>query len=247
MVLKTSKALVLFGLSALVSANSYGFTVPYAPQAPIIDGINDEPVWEKAQWRTMDEVIIGAPPSAADFSARYRLVWDEQALYLQVELLDDVLFDAHPDPLKAYWDDDALEIFIDEDASGGEHQFNHNAFAYHVALDGNVADLAPNKQPALYNHHVVSRWQRSASSPYTITWEAAIYLYKDDYQDQKDNPTQPLFAGKKVGFMLAYCDNDGSPNRENFVGSTKIEAVDGDRNRGWIDAGVFDKIVLQKP
>ena len=40
------------------------------------------------------------------------------------------------------------EIFIDEDNSGGNHQFNFNAFAYHIALDNQAVDIgfedAPN-------------------------------------------------------------------------------------------------------
>ena len=45
-----------------------------------------------------------------------------------------------------------------------------------------------------------------------------------------------------MGFMLAYCDNDGSELREHFVGS---EFAAGDRkDRGWIDAGLFGKLEL---
>ena len=59
---------------------------------------------------------------------------------LLAEIKDDKLIDLNKDPLKAWWDDDCLEIFIDADNSGGGHQFTHNAFAYHVALDGNVVE-----------------------------------------------------------------------------------------------------------
>jgi hypothetical protein len=46
--------------------------------------------------------------------------------------------------------------------------------------------------------------------------------------------------------MLAYCDNDGSKQRENFIGSHPIKAVDGDMNRGYKSADVFGKIKLIK-
>ena len=49
-----------------------------------------------------------------------------------------------------------------------------------------------------------------------------------------------------MGFMLAYCDNDGSPEREHFVGSHEITPVNGDKNLGFIDASVFGKITLVK-
>ena len=45
-----------------------------------------------------------------------------------------------------------------------------------------------------------------------------------------------------MGLMVAYCDNDGSELRENFVGS---EFVPGEgKDRGWIDAGLFGALTL---
>jgi hypothetical protein len=43
--------------------------------------------------------------------------------------------------------------------------------------------------------------------------------------------------------MLAYCDNDGSALRENFVGSESVPF--GKKDRGWIDAGLFGKLLLE--
>lgn len=42
--------------------------------------------------------------------------------------------------------------------------------------------------------------------------------------------------------MVAYCDNDGSPLRENFVGSEDLP--DEQKDRGWIDAGLFGELEL---
>ena len=53
-----------------------------------------------------------------------------------------------------------------------------------------------------------------------------------------------LTVGKIMGFMLAYCDNDGSDEREHFIGSHDIEPVNGDKNLGYIDARVFGSIRL---
>jgi hypothetical protein len=44
--------------------------------------------------------------------------------------------------------------------------------------------------------------------------------------------------------MLAYCDNDGSKEREHFIGSHKISAVNGNKNLGYIDASVFGELNL---
>ncbi len=151
------------------------------------------------------------------------------------------MFDSHRDPLVQYWDDDCLEIFLDEDYSGGDHQYNHNAFAYHVSLDNQAIDIGTDKLPHSYSHHVQSRWQQRGNK---IVWELAIDVYSDEYVDGSDeNAPIELSAGKVLGLMIAWCDNDGSALRENFIGS---ESAPGEKkDRGWIDAGLFGSLVLE--
>ena len=217
-----------------------------------IDGIPSESDWQQAKWHPIDQMIIGPAISADDFSGQYKLLWREDKLFLLAEIIDDVLFDQTADPTVLYWDDDTVEVFLDEDASGGEHQFNHNAFAYHVALDRQVADFSTLKQAMTFNEHIETVWTRDPINPKKIYWEMAIHIFPDSYDDSLDafahNQVSPitLTAGKVMGFMLAYCDNDGSKQRENFIGSHPIKAVDGDMNRGYKSADVFGKIKLIK-
>ncbi|WP_165954166.1 sugar-binding protein [Seongchinamella unica] len=216
------------------------YLAPRADIAPEIDGIADDEAWMTADWRPIDNIWLGGPLDAGDFQGRYKLVWTPQRLYLLVEILDDVLVDFHRDPLQQYWDDDCLEIFIDEDHSGGNHQYNHNAFAYHLSLDNQAIDIGTNRKAQHYNHHVTSKWRQTGDH---VIWEVAVDVYDDQYSDSGAN-NQPvaLHAGKIMGFMLAYCDNDRSELREHFIGS---EHAAGDhKDRGWIDAGLFGTLEL---
>lgn len=215
--------------------------VKHAATAPIIDGIANEIIWDETTWLPLENRWLGDPYDANDFKGRYKLAWNRQAVFLLVEVIDDILMDQNENPLDRWWDDDCVEIFVDEDNSGGEHQFNHNAFAYHVALDGNVVDMSTEKTGKLYNHHVESKHVTNGN---TTIWEFKIYLYDDTYKEEGNNKPIKLFAGKKVGFALAYCDNDGSPTRENFIGSLPVEGDD--KNRGWIDANIFGTLQLIK-
>ena len=160
--------------------------------------------------------------------------------------MSDILFDKIADPTVKYWDDDCLEVFIDSDASGGNHQYNHSAFAYHIALDNQAVDLGEDQKAHLFNDHLTSRWQRDEQQFHKIIWEVAIKLYPDNYTDSQPLPAITLKPEQKIGFMLAYCDNDGSATREHFMGSHIIKPVKGDSNRGWIDANVFGEISLKK-
>ncbi|MEM9305538.1 MAG: sugar-binding protein, partial [Pseudomonadota bacterium] len=183
---------------------------------------------------------LGPDYEPEDFTGRYKVLWSPAGLHLLVEVVDDVLYDAHRDPLVQYWDDDCLEIFIDPDFSGGDHQYNHNAWAYHVSLDNQAIDIGTDRVARAYNHHVESRWRQSEGK---LVWELTIAIYGDDYVDDSDaNEPQVLAAGVVLGLMLAYCDNDGSEIRELFIGSEAVQT--GATDRGWIDAGIFGQLVL---
>lgn len=204
-----------------------------------VDGVANETSWQHAEWHPIDQPWLGNTYDSTDFSGRYKLTWKDEALYMLAEIVDDSLVDQQKDPLKFWWDDDCVEIFIDEDNSGGEHQFNHNAFAYHVALDGNVVDLAPGNIPTLYNDHIISK---RITQGKTSIWEMKIFIYDDTFKDGENNSRIKLHSNKKMGFAFAYCDNDGSEFRENFIGSLPVEGDD--KNRGWIDANIFGTLLL---
>jgi len=243
---------LLSALLTLVALNASALEAHKTSERMIIDGIADEYSWQLAKWQPLDQLILGTKPTAEDFTGQFKLIWDEQQLYLLVEITDDILFDQHADPRYLYWDDDCLEIFIDEDGSGGNHQFNFNAFAYHVALDNQAVDMGEKHADGsdnfvLLNDHISSTWRRSETSPNKVIWELAVRVYDDSFTMNMKNPKAVnLFAGKKLGFMLAYCDNDGSKEREHFIGSIDIKAVNGNKNLGYITADVFQKLTLIK-
>jgi len=221
--------------------------VHFAAEAPLIDGHAEEIVWAAAEWRALTHALVGSTPDdAADFSGRYRLLWREDALYLLAEIRDNVLSDGEPDPLKNYWADDALEILVDEDASGGDHKTNHSAFAYHVALDGQVVDIDREGQPVLLNDHVDAVWRRRPEAPHVLVWEARIRLYPDPATLATGEVWQarPLNAGDVIGFALAWCDSDMPGVRIRLVADVDVPPIEGDRNRLYLDAGVFGRIRL---
>lgn len=252
------------GLS-LFASRVFAFDVPFASEAPLVDGDPGDPAWAHADWVPMGHLMWGTMPGKEDFSGQFKLVWTRDHLYLLAEITDDILYDSHPDPLEAYWEDDALEIFIDADASGGNHLHDYNAFAYHISLDNQAADMGPflsdeDRQAGkvnvrLFPEHVQSQWKRSAEEPNTIYWEVKITVWDDDLQDsyqagQEAAKPVSLQSGRVMGFMLAYCDSDGMTEgrgREHFMGNIDIEPVNGDRNLGYIDAGVFGQITLVEP
>ena len=200
----------------------------------------DDAIWADASWQELRYRWLGPEHSPEDFSGRYKVAWAGDRIYILGEFVDDILFDSHRDPLEQYWDDDSLEVFLDEDHSGGNHQFNHNAFAYHFSLDNRAIDIGTDEKARDYSHHTESRWRQYSDK---VIWEVSILVYPDAYVDgADDNVPVKLSAGKVLGLMVAYCDNDGSEHRENFIGSESVPV--GPKNRGWIDAGLFGSLIL---
>jgi hypothetical protein len=210
-----------------------------AVASPTLDGKVTESCWNHSPWHPIDQNWLGNAFTHEDFNGRYKLSWDGEGLYILAEIHDDMLFDKNKDPLKRWWDDDCIEVFVDEDNSGGLHQYSHNAFGYHVALDGHVVDLGTDREPHLYDEHIRSARQSEGK---TTIWELAVKVYPQSYTKNNDTREVKLRPGKKLGFALAYCDNDGSLERENFIGSVFILGTD--KNQAWVNADILGTLVL---
>ena len=95
--------LVLGMMSMGISANlGKSYTAPYG--TPVVDGTVD-PVWDAAAWTEIDLPYDGNPDKTV-FSARAKLLHDDNLVYVLVEATDATL-----DP-----DGDCFEIYFDEDA-----------------------------------------------------------------------------------------------------------------------------------
>lgn len=221
------------------SSNRNHYDARRATSAPVIDGVVD-PVWELAAWAPIDVFWLGTQPnpSAQDYSGRYKALWDQDFLYLLFDITDDRLFDGTRNALDRYWEDDTVEIFIDENRSGGQHQYNTSAWAYHVSIYGDVVDYTTSG-PKLLNDHIN---MRLVSVGDKHLWEMRVRIYGEDYSDSRVNTPLTLTAGKLMGFSASYIDNDGSPQRESMMGSVNTQGHK--NNQGYIDASVFGSMRL---
>lgn len=125
--------LLALALSTQVAAFSpYPWATYYAVKrtGPIsIDGnLND---WANVKGFTMADpkfFFVGQGMSSAkwggpqDLSATFRVQWDEQFIYIAVEVVDDKVEEPHgslsPGTETGSWDDDSIEIMLDNDGCG---------------------------------------------------------------------------------------------------------------------------------
>lgn len=245
--LKNGILIIVFSLIFCgIRAADDSFVAYKADTMPVIDGIGNDSCWAANQWYGLDYVWLpyNDQISKTDFSGRFKISWTNDRLLLLVEIVDDSLYDGHSDPLDNYWNDDCVEVFVDEDHSGGPHNDPSNAFnawAYHVSIFGDVVD--PNTAGSkLYNDHIKSVWTRYDS---LYTWELSIKIYDKNYVNDQVSMPVTLTNDKVMGFSLAYCDDDGGGVRENFIGSKYLPQSQS--NDSYLNASVFGTLTLIDP
>jgi hypothetical protein len=220
---------------------------------PIIDGKSDDACWQAAAWQSIDQVWIpwGAKMDPADFSGRYKVTWSSvtDRMYFLVEIVDDVLVKGYEYPMDGYYNYDVVELFFDQDASGGDHTLNQNAFAYHITagnddVDFQAMDLTANYAVMNYSDHFDCRIVDAGG---VYTWEISMIVYNEDYDPESPvNPTEQLAIGKVSGLSIAYCDNDdpdeNPKTRDNFIGSVQVPKAH--NNDHYMNADWFGKVKL---
>ena len=206
----------------------------------IIDGCSNDAIWSSVDWYDMNYIWMGEPVDSIDYYGRFKLAWDSQCLYVLVDITDDHLNPTLDNGIENYWKGDYVEVFIDEDKSGGIHKFNHQAFAYHVSTEGHAIDKNTSQETVFLDDHVdVQRLQEGSRH----CWEMAIKLFDNQFDESAPNNTPvKILIQKKIGFSIAYGDNDGNNSRENFMGSKKTHGVNNDE--GYINADVFGSVLF---
>jgi len=207
--------------------------------APGIDGIENDKCWEKAKWQPIVDVWMpwGEKVDTADFSGRYKISWSSETnlLYFLFEVTDDVVSDKFVfEKTAAVYNFDMIEVFIDENKSGGYHVFDgkdnneaqmgtnaENAFVYHIfakspeegqtgsafyAIDMYGTDWN-NKTEVSYDWHFPEFKYRRVGN--TTTYEFSLMVFDDTYTLTNEKGSRvKLTAGKTMGMTLAANDDD---------------------------------------
>lgn len=247
-------------------APSFPFVARKVSQSPVFDGDGSDAVWQESPWYPINHVWIdyGAEIPESDNSASFKVVWsqEENLLYYLVKLTDDVFVDGYEYPNTGYPNYDIVEVFIDEDASGGAHVFDktgenaENAFSYHIAADAPadgevtytkvVADIAGtgwgDRITPDYASHFPNFAMKKSGNDYIYEFSMAVYT--DDYVDSDPEASRSsLFIGKIMGMSVAICDNDGfDGNRDHFFGSVYV--TEENYNDHWQLADDYGKFAL---
>ncbi len=260
---RTALPIILFFVSILtIDAQIYPRTdtlyIPLVKTVPVIDANTSDAAWDATTWKPIDQIWMPWGNSSAnlgqatglqlwsgpdDFTGRFKVVWSDQTnlLYFLVEIIDDVyidgyVFNENPNNGGGYPNYDIVEVFIDENRSGGLHVFDgtgtvgtqwgtnaENAFSYHLAADSpepdslqrkfHALDIAgtnwgyPNQKIADYASHFPGFAMKRDGNKFI--WEFSLIVHNDTYNhSNQQNSVVTLQEGKVMGLSMAYCDND---------------------------------------
>jgi hypothetical protein len=248
------------------------FRARFVDTPPVIDGVGDDAAWSKAQWQPIKyEWMNSTPPDITpvkgpdDFSGRFKVVWTASRLYILAEITDDIISVTHTNPYISPEKNDCLELFLDENASGGARSSDggNNFFTYHISFNGvNVTDYIGGNtdnitnDPAthvqggnvLRNSHFNYKIGKNDAT-HTYIWEIEMKVYDNTYplRSSPDSTPVTLTEGKKMGFAAAYCDADARNTREHFIGSMFVTGnTDNERNSSYRDSSQYAKLYLVK-
>ena len=204
--------------SAISFAQNRIIEVPKASSAITIDG-EVEVVWDAAPSYTIDMWGEDNPvPSADDFSATFKSLWDESYVYFLGTITDDILMDqaACTDAALVDWEVDNWEIywspgnsFLDDMTEMIQVRLS---YANATSEDPTASTKNGWSEGGFTVDNFVNAIKTDLGDGYVI--EASFDLAASAAAAGKDM----IGEGDTIGFNAVACDNDGDATRENIGG-----------------------------
>lgn len=120
-----------------------GLLVVRTLSAPKFSGNpSDDPTWAQATPISITNVIVGAIAGANDLSGQFRALWNDEALFIRVDVKDEKIVSDSMYP----WEDDSPEVYIDADRSAGTKYDGVNDFQFIFPIKNDkVVEAAQNR------------------------------------------------------------------------------------------------------
>ncbi len=193
---------------AMIPAN-----ISKAPSTPVIDGDTDK-CWDAAQRYDLKNSLYESPSSESDCSAFFKALWDKDSLYVLVNVNDENLRHDSDD----FYQDDAVEIFIDADNSKSD-SYGDNDFHYYFRWD--------KSSPAMGEYNGKS--DEGVEFAVKTTNSGYVTEIKFPWTSLKVQPK----PGLTIGFDVQVNDDDDGGDRDSKL------AWCSKQDNAWENPGVF--------
>ncbi|MEQ8472150.1 MAG: sugar-binding protein [Marinoscillum sp.] len=178
-----------------------------------------EAEWSEVPARGISNVTVGGMPG--DFSGQWRAMYDNQSLYVLVEVSDNSL---NNDSGSEWWNDDVVNIFIDGNNSKGTSFDGVNDFQIGFRWNDGTVHLGGN---SVQNASGITFNMFAVSGGYTL--KAAI-----PWSTIGVSPS----IGYTIGFDVAVDDDDGGGTRDAQISSFATTEM------GWSNPSLFGSVYM---
>ena len=193
--------------------------------APIHKVRKSHNLWAKSQFREATNLVTGDIDDKEDLSAKWRSSWDDDHLYVWVDVNDDKLVQDSPHS----WADDSIEIYLDLDNSRGEKYDGNNDLKLSfrmkdksVVIDG-VKSRVNSRNIANNIGFVMTALTKGYRLEAAIPWDIL-----------KVKPR----LNQHIGFEVQVNDDDTGKNRDGKIAwNAKVD-------KAWKNPKMFGKLVL---
>jgi len=182
---------------------------------------NIEETWDDAPTFAIDNVAIGSRPS--DFDGYWRGLFNGTSMYILVEVSDTSL---NNDSGTEWWNDDAVELYMDGDNSKNSSYDGENDFQLGFRWNDDEVNVGGN---SVSNISGIKFTQYQTNSGYNLE-------VKIPWNTIGVNPE----VGDTIGFDVAVDDDDGGGSRDAQIVS--ISSSD----QLWADPSLFGEVKLKE-
>jgi hypothetical protein len=174
-------------------------TIIPTASAPAIDGKVDD-IWNAAKPYKIANVMYDPPTSPNDLSANYRAMWDENNLYLLVDVTDDIL--KHDTSPETWYESDSVEVYIDATDSKSD-EYGETDYQYGFSWD----KTSPQMQECKHG--------RTNGVQYALVTTDTGYRLEIKFP-WSTLGTKPSI-GAKIGLDIQVNDNDAEGKRKSKI------------------------------
>ena len=205
-------AVLIFMSGGLFAQES--ITIKKQPMGITIDGVGDETTWENAEAYEVKNFLGDAPEDEFDFSATFKMAWNDTALFFLVSAND---FDIYP--VDNWWAD-GMEFYFqfgDGEATGDDIYDDRSNGFFQVAVRLNNQPATGGYYPDSTQNDAVTVIDEGAG-----TWITEGYMAWAQFNDNNEDPINPA-ADYSFKFDVNVGDNDigeGSGANNNYWSST---------------------------
>ncbi len=172
-------------------------SIPPAGSAPTVDGNVDE-VWNSVPAHAISHVVYTPPSSEADLTANFKMMYDNQALYILVDVTDDRLVSDSAE----YWMDDGVEVFIAAENNKSD-VYGDKDYQYHFDWD--------NTAPAMGESH------RNNTNGVQYAFARTDKGYRLEAKLPWTTLGTTPAPGKKIGLDVHVNDDDDGGDRDTKI------------------------------